>query len=110
MDKNVCGLKNIKLLLHMYNVVVYLHWLKDKIECLLTGISRWGALTINHSGKCKDVFWKNTNNPLACSAGIFCTFLGGGEGRVGQKLLVYVNVIVAAIFDFMTEEDWESNP
>ena len=40
----------------------------------------------------------------------FVLFLGGGEGRVGQKLLVYVNVIVAAIFDFMTEEDWESNP
>ena len=31
-------------------------------------------------------------------------------GRVGQKLLVYVNVIVATIFDFMTEEDLGEQP
>ena len=24
----------------------------------------------------------------------------------GRKLLVYVRIVVAAIFDFMTEEDW----
>ena len=24
----------------------------------------------------------------------------------GRKLLVYVHIVVTAIFDFMTEEDW----
>ena len=35
---------------------------------------------------------------LACSAGVFWV------GR--RKLLVYVRIVVAAIFDFMPEEDW----
>ena len=34
---------------------------------------------------------------IACSAGVF---------NGGRKLLVYVGILVAAIFDFMTEEDW----
>ena len=25
----------------------------------------------------------------------------------GRKLLLYVRIVVTAIFDFMTEEDWE---
>ena len=28
----------------------------------------------------------------------------------GRKLLVYVRIAVAAIFDFMTEEDWRRLP
>ena len=34
---------------------------------------------------------------IARSAGVF---------NGGRKLLVYVSNLVAAIFDFMTEEDW----
>ena len=31
MNKNVCGLKNIKLLLHVYNALVSVHFLKDEV-------------------------------------------------------------------------------
>ena len=34
---------------------------------------------------------------IACSA---------GEFNGGRKLLVYVGILVAPIFHFMTEEDW----
>ena len=34
---------------------------------------------------------------LACSAGVF---------SVGETLFVVRNIVVAAIFDFMTVEDW----
>ena len=34
-------------------------------------------------------------------SGLQCRSIFGG-----RKLLVYVRIVVAAIFDFMTEEDW----
>ena len=44
---------------------------------------------------------KNTDFFLACSAGVFW---------VGETLFVWLvrvrNIVVAAIFDFMTVEDW----
>ena len=44
----------------------------------------------------KCVILKNDPN-LACSAGVFW---------VGETLFVFGNLVVAAIFDFMTVEDW----
>ena len=29
-----------------------------------------------------------------------------GPGILGGRKLIYVRIVVAAIFDFMTEEDW----
>ena len=42
---------------------------------------------------------------IAGSTGFF--FGGGGGGGGGEwKLPVYVRIVVVALFDFMTEEDW----
>ena len=32
--------------------------------------------------------------------------MGESESEMGGRKLVYVLILVAAIFDFMTEEDW----
>ena len=32
--------------------------------------------------------------------------MGESESEMGRRKLVYVRILVAAIFDLMTEEDW----